>query len=82
MRMRFRFGMSAEADPEHVPDLPLEPVGARPQRRHGIDFRIVLLQKHLYSQPVLERQGEEVVDDGEAGVRRRAGPRIVCGNFG
>ena len=34
--------MAAEADPEHVPRLALEPVGRRPDRDDGVDLLAVV----------------------------------------
>src|SRR3990172_4856426 len=66
--------MSVEADAEHVPDLPLEPVRTGPHRRQGIDLRIRFFDRDLDSQPMLEGQGKQMADDHKARRRWRAGP--------
>src|SRR3990172_8712526 len=72
--------MSAEADPEHVPHLALEPVGASPEGSERVDFRVLLVYRNLDAQPVLERERKEGVDDDEAPGRRWSRPGVLVGN--
>ncbi len=77
--------MSPEADAEHVPDLPLEPISACPERTEGIHLWLSFLAfpyRDLKSQPVFERQGKEVVDDDEAFWSRGSGPGVLVWDLG
>src|SRR5580765_3598555 len=60
--------MTFEADAVHIPHLPLEPVGDRPDTARRRDRGVVLLHRHLLAQPVVVVDGVEVVADVEAGT--------------
>src|SRR5207249_1736555 len=71
----------AETDPEHIPDLALEPVGAGPQRAEGVYNRVTFLDGDHKAQPVLVGYGVKVVHDREARVVRRSRPGILIRNL-
>src|SRR6266446_3885519 len=58
--------MTLEADAEHVPHLPLEPVGDGPEPAGGGHPRVVFLYAHLEADAVVVRGRVEMIDDLEA----------------
>ena len=72
--------MSSKPDPEHVPDLALEPVRCWPKRDEGIHLGGGLFNGNHEPQPMLVGHGIEVVHDREAFVRW-AGPRVFIRNL-
>ena len=69
MRMRRRFGWPSTVDAEHVPQLPLVPVGARPQAGDGGDRREVAGEGDLEPHVLVPLVGEQVIDHREVGAR-------------
>ena len=72
-------GVAGEADAEHVVDLPLVPVGGRPDAGDRGRLRFLFAQGDLYPEVAGILEGQKVVDEGEvvprglaaAGSRRR-----------
>src|SRR5713101_1686830 len=73
--------MPPKADPEHVPDLALEPVGSGPQRGERIHLGAGLFHGNHQPQSMLLGHGVEVVDDREARRVRRSRPGVLIGNL-
>src|SRR5260370_38109341 len=78
----FQVRMPPKADPEHVPDLALKPVGSGPQRGDGIHLGNCLFHGNHQAQAMLVSHGEEVVYHREARLGRRSGPRVLIRNLG
>src|SRR5437867_8557784 len=58
--------MTAESDPEHVVRLPLQPVGAPPQRHDGVDGQVpARIELDFHSQVGAARERAHVVDHFE-----------------
>ncbi len=55
-------GMAAEADAEHVPDLPLRPERALPERHRRRHLGVVARDGHLHPQPVAAGEGVQLID--------------------
>src|SRR5206468_12288561 len=61
-----QIGMTAESDPEHVVRLPLQPVGAPPQRHDGVDGQVpARVEFDLDPQLGAAREGSQLVDQLE-----------------
>src|SRR5882724_12141549 len=58
-----QIGMTAEGDAEHVERLPLQPVGAPPQRHDGVDGQVpARVELDLDPQVGAAREGSQLVD--------------------
>jgi len=69
--------MPPKIDPEHVPDLALEPVGSGPQGGHRIHLGVGLVNGSHQPQPMLVSRGIKVIHEGKARLVGGAGPGIL-----
>ena len=62
--------MAFEVDPEHVVGLALVPIGSRPNGGEARQVAVTLRQRHLDAQIRILRQGNQVVEHREVGLRQ------------
>src|ERR1700687_203561 len=65
-----RIRVTIEGDAEEVPHLTLQPVGRRPETAEGREASVRAMQLDLHTQPQPMRDGDEEVDELEAGLTR------------
>ena len=53
--------MAREADPEQIPDLPLQPVGGLPELYDALDRRLRIVDEHSDCEPAVGRRGGEQI---------------------